>query len=381
MALFRGLIRWTFLAKAIFVLGVFGVMAGAGSVGYFEFAPPERTCLSCHELREPYDRWASSAHREVNCKRCHGGTVTSGWHGAMENLKRTISHFRDKYHDDMHLSEAQVIRVVEQCKGCHGREFKQWAAGGHSTTYAHIFLNEKHNRSEQVAEECLRCHGMFYEKSIESLMTPLDKEGPWRFTEASKAGEPAVPCLACHQIHVAGHPTRPRDVQQAQDKAEAGEDVHRTISLYSRREKAYFAAVDLPPIKVHNRGREVQVSSDPRQRLCTQCHAPNAFGQAGSSDDRTPTGVHEGLSCAACHAPHSNSTKGSCAQCHPKFSHCGLDVTKMDTTAHSPESKHNIHFIECSSCHKGGRPVTKAEAAKVEASKAKTEPAPKAAKP
>ena len=34
--------------------------------------------------------------------------------------------------------------------------------------------------------------------------------------------------------------------------------------------------------------RAVRVSSDPRQRLCVQCHAPNAFRQLGSEDDRTP---------------------------------------------------------------------------------------------
>ena len=52
----------------------------------------------------------------------------------------------------------------------------------------------------------------------------------------------------------------------------------------------------------------------------------------GSGDDRTPVGVHEGLSCLACHLKHGQQTRASCANCHPRLSNCGLDVEKMDTT-------------------------------------------------
>ncbi len=101
----------------------------------------------------------------------------------------------------------------------------------------------------------------------------------------------------------------------------------------------------------------VKVSPDPRQRLCEQCHAPNAFRQLGSADDRTPSGVHEGLSCLDCHRSHSNSAQASCAACHPTDSHCGLEVEKMDTTFRSVDSKHNIHFVACGDCHNGRRPA------------------------
>ena len=52
----------------------------------------------------------------------------------------------------------------------------------------------------------------------------------------------------------------------------------------------------------------------------------------GSGDDRTPMGVHEGLSCVSCHDGHGESARASCATCHPEMSHCGIDVEKMDTT-------------------------------------------------
>ncbi len=342
------------LLKIALLGGLFAAMAGAGSLCFFQFAPPEQTCLSCHEIQEPYNRWAASTHREVSCKRCHGGTLTSGIHGIEENLKRVFAHFRDTDHSDMRLSEQQVVAINNQCAQCHAREFSHWKNGGHGITYAAIFLDEKHNKTEQIADDCLRCHGMFYEGAVADLVEPLDIKGPWRLKNAALADRPAIPCLACHQIHVPGHTFAGSVRKKGSD---AATDTRETVCLYSRRERTHFAAADLPVPKIEDHGKPVQVSTDPRQRVCVQCHAPDTYGDLGSSDDRTPAGVHEGLSCAACHQPHSNDARSSCVQCHPKFSHCGLDVTTMDTTFHSPESKHNIHRVRCTDCHTAGVPT------------------------
>jgi hypothetical protein len=337
--------------------GLFVLMAGAGSLCFFQFAPPEQTCLSCHEIQEPYDRWAESTHRTVSCKKCHGGTLTSGLHGLEENLNRLFHHLRDTEHGDMRLSEQQAVAINDKCAQCHAREFAHWQSGGHGITYRAIFLDEKHNKTEQIAEDCLRCHGMFFEGSVGELVEPLDIKGPWRLKDAKMADRPAIPCLACHQVHVAGHPFAGA-AKVGEKAADACVGDHRAaVCLYSRREHTHFAAADLPLPKIEENGRPVLVSTDPRQRVCVQCHAPNAYGEAGSGDDRTPRGVHEGLSCAACHAAHSNDARASCVQCHPKFSHCGLDVATMDTTFHSSESKHNIHWVRCEDCHTTGVPA------------------------
>ncbi len=96
----------------------------------------------------------------------------------------------------------------------------------------------------------------------------------------------------------------------------------------------------------------MKVSDDPIMRNCVQCHAPNAIHQAGTSDDRTPRGVHEGLSCVACHELHSNDARKSCQECHPAISNCKLDVTKMNTSYADSKSPNNIHFVACTDCHK-----------------------------
>ena len=78
--------------------------------------------------------------------------------------------------------------------------------------------------------------------------------------------------------------------------------------------------------------------------------------QAGSGDDRSPMGVHEGLSCLACHQKHGEGTRQSCADCHPKLSNCGIDVEKMDTTFLNPKSSRNVHTVKCLDCHPAGVP-------------------------
>jgi hypothetical protein len=103
------------------------------------------------------------------------------------------------------------------------------------------------------------------------------------------------------------------------------------IFFYDRYENNHRDAVDLPVLKLREGTRKVKVSDDFRQRICVQYHAPNAFHKAGTSDDRTPWGVHEGLSCLSCHQNHSNEARQSCVYCHPAISNCGLDVTKMNT--------------------------------------------------
>ncbi|MFZ5831722.1 MAG: multiheme c-type cytochrome [Planctomycetota bacterium] len=375
-------VLWGGLWKTAALAGIFFVSAAVGSLCYFEFAPPESTCLSCHEIQASYDRWAMSTHRNVNCKACHGGSLTSGWHGLEENFQRLVGHFTESEHEDIRLSEAQVIAMNDKCSGCHQSEAAGWLIGGHAITYREMFLDEHHNSVEQLNDECLRCHGMFFEGKMQDLAEPLNIKGPWRLTQPEKADQPAIPCLACHQVHVEGTPLvaadakgdanadTPQDDAAASDigpdvgQGEQSSEVSASACFYVRAERRHFAATDLPKPTIRLGDKEVAVSDDPRQRVCVQCHAPNAFGLAGSSDDRTPRGVHEGLSCAACHEPHSNRTEASCANCHPQMSNCGLDVRTMDTTFHSTKSPHNIHFVSCADCHADGVPEADGASAK-----------------
>ncbi|MDA3923642.1 MAG: multiheme c-type cytochrome [Kiritimatiellae bacterium] len=329
-----------------------------GGLGYFEFSPPEKTCISCHEMAVSNMRWTNSVHRNVSCKDCHGGSADS-WHALRENSKRVFYHLTEKRHDNIRLTEEQTLRTMKNCQSCHAREFAHWQNGGHGISYAGIFLDEKHNHTEQMAEDCLRCHAMFNEGQIADVVTPLNITGPWQLMNPVMAGQPTIPCQACHTLHAPGAPFQrmPDTSDMTAVSITNAPSVRRdTLAFYVRQEKCSFPIDDLSIPRIVERGRIVKVSSDPRQRLCTQCHAPNALGEAGSCDDCTPTGVHEGISCAACHKPHSNDTRGSCVTCHPRFTACSQDVMAMDTTYRSRKSKHNIHRLKCIDCHTKGVP-------------------------
>ena len=176
---------------------------------------------------------------------------------------------------------------------------------------------------------------MFFQGDIATLVTSSGPKGAWAFADPAKAAQPAIPCLACHQVHgpAAGN-------QRA--------------SFFDHRERTHYAAQRLPVAAIVDGARAVKVSRDPRQRVCVQCHAPAATHQLASADDRTPAGVHEGLSCLDCHWSHDTSARASCAACHPADSHCGIPVEKMDTTFLNPKSAHNVHTVACVDCHPGG---------------------------
>jgi hypothetical protein len=208
---------------------------------------------------------------------------------------------------------------------------------------------------------------MHFNGSVRDLVQPQNAQGPWHLVRKDLAGQPTIPCQACHQVHREG----PLEVRPQERFSVAGQPVHDSLAYFDRREGIHFAATALTLPTLHDGARLVKISPDPRAAICYECHAPrqpeagtlaaaNAWGpQVGSGDDRTPIGVHEGLSCFSCHSGHNQNARASCKTCHPQMSHCGIDVEKMDTTFASAKSPHNIHWVKCTDCHQHGIPKMK----------------------
>lgn len=332
--------RWIRLLLGLgLYCAAFVAACAVGGLGYFHFANPRDTCASCHEMTGVYSEWTASAHRTVSCRACHGGSLTLDVHALKSHVDRIVRHFTGDPSRPARLLERHVIPLHESCRQCHPQAFADWQVSRHSTTYARIFLDPTHNSLSSPTNDCLRCHGMFLQEDISSLVArPSDPAGSWTLVDPERAVQPAIPCLTCHQIHAPAGDTR-----------DAG--------LYDHRERAHFSAHLLPLAKIYQGSRAVKVSTDPRQRICMECHAPSSPHQLATSDDRTPAGVHEGLSCLDCHGAHAHSATTSCSTCHPADSHCGIEVQKMDTTYLSPESRHNVHTVACLDCHPQGIPA------------------------
>jgi|SRR5579864_538985 len=312
-------------------------------------------CASCHEISQSYNEWHASTHRNVSCSSCHGSMFSADLRSHLKSLHRFVSHVRGRIPEQIHLGQDDVLKINTRCQSCHRQEYEDWAAGPHAVTYRQIFLNESHNHRRLLVDDCLRCHGMHFQGGIRDLITPVDTKGPWKLRERRLAEQHAIPCLACHQLH------RSSDLVLREEQNSTPEAVQPapSLALFDRRELAYVsvARLSLPTLREGN--KYVEINPDPRQALCYQCHAATAYMQVGSGDDRTPVGVHQGLSCFTCHEGHGQKPRASCANCHPLLSSCGLNVESMDTTLKSPDSVHDIHSVKCADCHTNGVPKKK----------------------
>jgi hypothetical protein len=269
-------------------------------------------------------------------------------------MRRVVNHLSGDAPEKVRLQTRDVLRISERCQTCHRQEAADWASGTHSATYAQVFLDSKQNHKQLLMDDCLRCHGMHYDGAIRDLVTPVDTRGPWKLRDPAMANRPAIVCLTCHQMHHHGAPLARQAVKPV---TSMNQQINTpSLALFDRRELDSVAVENLSLPAMIDGERLVKMSPDLRQALCYQCHAPPATRQIGSGDDRTPMGVHEGLSCFACHDKHGERTRASCATCHPRLSNCGLDVEKMDTSFKFTASLHNIHFVKCADCHTKGVP-------------------------
>ena len=350
--------------KLVALAAVFAALLGFGGVygaSYYYTSQHGAGCGSCHEMAAYVNVMHSSPHRNATCMDCHEASLRT-------KLRHTLVHLTGRFPEAIRLRDVDVLEMTPNCQKCHQHEYATWHAGPHSATYKQIFADPIHNAKRHLMDDCLRCHGMHFKGPVRDLVQPQNTTGPWQVTRAEFADQPTIPCQACHQLHREG-------VTQSKPTARvsvAGEAVSDSLAFFDRREGINFAATSLAPPQIWDGARVVKVSPDARQGLCYQCHAPrepetgtvpatNHWGpQVASGDDRTPMGVHEGISCFACHFEHNENARASCKTCHPQMSHCGIDVEKMDTSYVNARSTHNIHWVKCTDCHEHGVPKTKA---------------------
>lgn len=311
MAQRRPLFRRWMIIPAVALLVFLGI-PGASVV--YESGGGE-SCARCHEIAPNFHSWQQSSHKNVPCTSCHGDAFTTDPDFHLGNLRRIVVHFSGDLPERIHLRKRDVEAINARCQGCHEKAAAGWGAGGHGATYANIFLRARHNHSRPLMNDCLRCHGMFEPGGIDTVVTPVNAEGPWNLVSAP-ADTRAIPCLTCHAVHVKD------SIAEAEQAEDFTAFTYPSLGLYDRRSKEHIHASLLPTPQMLDGARPVQVDSSPATALCYQCHAPYANMQVGTNDDRTPRGAYEGMACLDCHDRHNLRTEWKCPEFHKNPDAC-----------------------------------------------------------
>jgi hypothetical protein len=287
----------------------------------------------------PHDTWTTSAHRNLDCKECHGSAFTT-------DLEMHRTNFRHLYYQVSGRIPDRVRRTGRsigsppmraQARGTAG----QFTAGGHSVGYGRILHSTKHNTRMLVMDDCLRCHGMFVDGNVTTVVAPIDTRGPWTLVQADWQDRPSIPAWRVTRC------TAPTRLRRSPTTPTRGDPHQRsaattTLAFYDRRGGHVPLVVAVP--QMTTKGRAVKMSPDVRQAMCYQCHAPEATHEVGTADDRTAIGVHEGISACGATRPTPRRAR-PCANCHPSQSNC-TSTTRMDTTLSIP-SAYTTPLVSC----------------------------------
>ena len=83
-------------------------------------------------------------------------------------------------------------------------------------------------------DDCLRCHGMYFEGGVRDLVSPVDRRGPWQLLRGDLADAPSMPCLTCHEMHRQGSPLQ-KTSAEGRVPGPSQEIVRPSLALFDRR--------------------------------------------------------------------------------------------------------------------------------------------------
>lgn len=303
-------------------------------------------CMSCHLMRDPFDRFAQSAHRGLGCKACHQPTMVVRTQMALTQILENP--------DEIH-THAEVPNAV--CANCHIEgDPEKWrliaASAGHRV---HMESPDPTLRGLQ----CVQCHSSSLHEFAATDRT-CAQSGCHETTEVrlGRMGSLTIHCAACHDFNAPVAADIPTDTL--------------AIALRPQREQCLSCHA------MRNLMRDFpDHATDPHAGACGACHDPHeqttpaqavqscAVGGCHARVD-TVTAFHRGLgpgvltNCTSCHTAHEFGAPTECMACHQ-------DIYRMQATA-TPASRiggpqgqvlafrHGQHQnVECAACHQTTR--------------------------
>lgn len=348
-----GLTKWGALLLVGFILF-------CGGAGFMEYTMHPSFCTSCH-LMEPYhDAWAHSAHKDVNCIKCHFepglyGTVKGKFQASTQLVKYLTGTQGSKPH-------AQVSNLSCQQAGCHSNPDRlkknlNWTVPGEDSGRK-LTLNYNHgpHLDAKMGGKQLRCVSCHSQVSREKHMSiAVDTCFTCHFNGVNESGKHQVisGCVACHEP--------PKMVRLATGSFDHESYVKSGVSC-------------------DNCHRDSVVGTgEVNKQTCWTCH--NTKEQIAKFDDselmhRAHISEHK-LRCSNCHAPIQHSlkaketlaaqlrtdekianthalTSANCGECHLTM-HSGPKEIYMGTGAVGVPDMPSPMFraqVDCIACHR-----------------------------
>ncbi len=282
-----------------------------------------KTCLSCHQTKEPHIDGVTlmaSAHGKLDCVECHSG------------IKQPC----------------EKKMKVTSCKTCHADQSTAVLASTHAERLKKYL--EKEGVAPKAGTVCLSCHG----GNVHNIRSAKDQDSTTSRAHVSKS------CLQCHetQQHIAvakyNESVHGRTVASGNLKAATCIDCHGSHSIDHSKQptsRVFHTTIMDTCGKCHKQQRAdyeqsihwVSASKGFREPpVCTDCHGEHAI--KSGQDPTSPTYV-------------ANITK-TCSSCHGSERLTAKFMLKSDRVQSFKASFHglsnelgDVRVANCASCH------------------------------
>lgn len=318
----RKAFRWLWAKKWKRLAPVLLVVFVVGSIAMVETTSTSSFCNSCHIMGPYYDSWKTSAHKDVECVKCHIDPGVDSFVAAKLNgLGQVVD---DVLHRTSTKPSASVNELSCTRSGCHSVETLKSKA---TINDKFKFRHDKHLGTKHLGVEitCSACHSHVKGDEHFEVNTTV--------------------CITCHMV------------QTAETEVGAGGSESRgmfsVIRMAVRDPRLVIASDEAPRGgTTETTSPETLNSGEPAPPTsCKTCHEPpSKIVQYQGLEVNHEEFLSFGASCESCHrnttATPDPIEDGRCLQCH----NFGIERA---TDAHDMHKIHSLgeHKVECFNCH------------------------------
>ncbi|MEW5705996.1 MAG: NapC/NirT family cytochrome c [Actinomycetota bacterium] len=145
-------------------------------------------CQTCHEMKDDYVAWQSSAHKDVSCNSCHiePGALNFLKH-KIASLSQVTAHISNNFEKPINKnSEVSEGIKNEQCTSCHKKT--------KSISTAEIIFNHEIH-IQKVGVNCAYCHNRVAHPGVEGHTSRIQMK---TCVECHQKKNGPLSCNTCH---------------------------------------------------------------------------------------------------------------------------------------------------------------------------------------